>query len=258
MMRFFKYSNHPSQLAFCGVAALFAAGLLSMSGSALGCQANSIQPDKAQGKAASKLQASTRATTSPTQQIKLPESRIAELRAFAKSHHAEIIPLLDFLEKKRPKKFQKVINGLDRDLSNLERLQKKSDEAYQRGLAAWIRQSRIQLYAAQFKVAADEETAAELREKIRSLIEENLDTRVAQMERDIAHAEARAARLRKVAKEIKAKRDTMIEKRIEAATRNAPKMNKGKRFPAKSPYGTDLKKAAEEQSTANPDAKSNK
>ena len=137
------------------------------------------------------------------------------------------MPLLDFLQQKRTKKFNKVIKGLDRDVSNLERLKKRSDEAYERGLAMWVNQSRVQLYAAQFKVAADDKTAAELKEKIRLLIEENLDARVTQMARDQEKLEARLVRLRKGIEEIKTNRDALIAKKIQYATRSAPKMNTG-------------------------------
>ena len=168
------------------------------------------------------------------------------------------MPLLDFLEKKRPKRFQKVLNGLDRDVRNLERLKKRSAEAYERGLAAWVNRSRIQLYAAQYKVAADDKTAAELREKIRLLVEENLDARLAQIERDLANVQGRAARLQKAAEDIRSKRDVLIKKRIAAATRKAPKMNQGKRPQSKSPNGKKSEKSASGKSAANPDEKPNK
>lgn len=207
--------------AACAV--MFVAGLLAMSGSAAGFQAKTSQPP------ASPAQPSTQPPKPQdvsARQEKLPESRIAELRAFAKTHHPEIMPLLDFLEKKRPKKFNKVMAGLNRNVSNLERLQKKSAEAYQRGLATWINQSRVNLYAAQFKVAADDATAAELRKKIRTLIEENIDARISHLERDLANSKEKTARLQKVADEIKAKRDATVEKKIANATKNAPNMNK--------------------------------
>ena len=126
------------------------------------------------------------------------------------------------------------MTGLNRSVSNLERLQKRSPEAYQRNLATWINRSRIQLYAAQFKVAADEKTAAELREKIRLLVEENLDARAAQLERDLVTTKERAAKLQRLADDIKVNRDAIIEKKIVAATRNAPRMQKVPKKPAKS------------------------
>ena len=226
MMRFWKNLSQPSQFVsrskvFTGPLVI---GLLLISGTASGFQANSSPQDTAQNFSAGQ-QASI--NTTAVQQNKISESRIAELRAFAKAHHPEIMPLLDFLQQKRTKKFNKVIKGLDRDVSNLERLKKRSDEAYERGLAMWVNQSRVQLYAAQFKVAADDKTAAELKEKIRLLIEENLDARVTQMARDQEKLEARLVRLRKGIEEIKTNRDALIAKKIQYATRSAPKMNTG-------------------------------
>ena len=232
MMRFFKDFDHPSQLFFRygAVATLSMAGLLLTSSSASGFQANSSQTDAAQDRASTQ-QANVQGPKAEPK--KLPESRIAELRAFAKAHHPEIMPLLDSLEKKRPKKFQKVMTGLDRNVSNLERMQKRSPEAYQRGLANWINQSRIQLYAAQFKVAADDKTAADLRVKIRLLIEENLDARVSHFENELVSAKDRVLRLQNAADDIKANRDALIEKKFAAATKNAPRMSRGLKKPAK-------------------------
>ena len=232
MMRFLKSFDHLSQLAirFGAIAAFSAAGILLTSGSASGFQANPSKADAAQDRVSTK-QGKVQDTSA--QQKKLPDLRVAELRAFAKAHHPEIMPLLDSLEKKRPKKFQKVMAGLNRSVSNLERLQKKSPEAYQRGLATWINQSRIQLYAAQYKVAADDKTAAVLRVKLVQLIEENLDARVSQLESDIAGAKDRVVRLQKVADDLKSNRDALIEKKIAAATKNAPRMKKGSKKPAK-------------------------
>ena len=245
MMYFFRNLNLPSRslrrwLAssrksagfFACVASMFLASLISMSGSAAGFQTDPSQPPTAQGQIRQ-----TKVQSANAQQKTLSESRIAELRAFVKTHHPEIMPLLDFLEKKRSKRFDKVMAGLDRNVSNLERLQKRSPEAYQRGLATWINQSRIKLYAAEYKVAADEETAAELRKKIRLLIEENLDARVSQLERDVASSKERAARLQKTADDIRANRDALIEKKITTATKRAlkmktgPKVDKGSRQP---------------------------
>ena len=247
MMYFFRNLNLPSRslrrwlassrksagFSAC-VASMFLASLISMSGSAAGFQTAPSQPPTAQGQ---NRQMKVQSTNAQAQQKTLSESRIAELRAFVKTHHPEIMPLLDFLEKKRSKRFDKVMAGLDRNVSNLERLQKRSPEAYQRGLATWINQSRIKLYAAEYKVAADEETAAELRKKIRLLIEENLDARVSQLERDVASSKERAARLQKTADDIRANRDALIEKKIATATKRAlkmktgPKVDKGSRQP---------------------------
>ena len=243
------YSNVKtfSQLAFRYgfTVALSIAALLSTSASASAYQANSNSPDSASNKPALNKASDqlSNVTADRVKQKKLPESRIAELRAFANAHHPEIMPLINFLEAKRTKKFHKVIKSLNRDVSNLERLRKKSPDAYERGLAIWINSSKIQLYAAQFKVANDDATADELREKIRLLLEENLDTQVMQIERDIVTTQEKAARLQKALEDIKANRNTMIKKRIEAATKRAPKMNTGE----------NLKKADAREPVATPD-----
>jgi len=122
----------------------------------------------------------------------IPDARITELLDFAKQHHPEVLPLLDFLQAKRPNEFDKVIIKFDRAISRLEKAKQKSPKAYQAGLAAWINQSKIRLYAAQFKIAADAETAAKLRKKIEILVTEKVDARIESLERDQAAVQARA------------------------------------------------------------------
>jgi len=76
------------------------------------------------------------------------------------------------------------MKGLDRDVSKLERTKKKSIKAYQRGLDDWINQSKIQLYAAQYRIADEDETAIKLREEIQLLVGKSIDSRIAQLERE--------------------------------------------------------------------------
>jgi len=213
-----------------GFAPMFLAGLLSMSGAVFGFQTNLSQPPMPQA-------------TSSVQQTKALDANAQQL--------------LDFLEKNRPKKFNKVMASLDRNVSNLERLQKKSSEAYQRGLAAWINLSRVKLYAAQFKVAADDGEAAELRKKIRRLIEENIDARISQLERDLVHSKEKTKRLQKSADELKAKRDATIEKKVANATKRAPNMNKG-RNKARAADKAGSKKPSEAEPAAKPKANQKK
>lgn len=226
MIRFCKNLNASRQLLFC-LAAAFALTLFCGTASAL--QSNSSDTIASQTKP--KIEQGNKTDTKAAVK-KLPESRIAELRAFAKQHHPEIMPLLNFLAEKRPKKFDKVMIGFDRDVSNLEKAKQKSPEAYERGLAAWVNQSRIKLYAAQFKVAADEETAAKLQEKIKQLIAEKVDARIEYLEREQATALAKVKRLEKSIEAQKTAREATIQKRMTAATKNAPNMSKKKKVPS--------------------------
>ena len=172
-------------------------------------------------------------------QKKMSDARVAKLLGFAKEHHPEILPLLDFLKTKRPKKFDKVIKRLNRDVSKLERTKQKSPEAYQVGLAAWVNQSQTQLYAAQYKVAADKETAAKLREKIKMLVTEKVDARIEFLEQERAKAQAKGDRLEKAIEHQKATRETTIRKRVNNVTKRAldisekNKSPKAKEKPAK-------------------------
>lgn len=214
MMRFFQDLNAGRQLLF-RLGSVF--GVLLLSGTATAWQADVSpqvdsqatqqvdQADKKRGKASEKLSG----------------KRIAELLGFVQEHHPDILPLLKFLKEKRRKKFDKVMKGLDRDLSKLERTKKKSIKAYQRGLDDWINQSKIQLYAAQYRIADEDETAIKLREEIQLLVGKSIDSRIAQLEREREGALAKAERLQKAIEKLKAERSAIVQKRIAAVTKNA-------------------------------------
>ena len=220
MTRFRNNLSPNWQLLFCLYSGFV---LILLSNTASAWQINSSQ--KVAPLAEPKLQQINKKDSTAASR-KLPDARVAELLGFAKQHHPEILPLLDFLKTKRPKKFDKIINKFDRDVSRLEKAKRKSPEAYQAGLAAWVNQSHIQLYVAQFKVAADEETAAKLREKIEILVAEKVDAKIKSLERERTTAQAKADRLNKAIKHQKATREATIRKRINNVTKKAPKRNK--------------------------------
>ena len=225
MIRFSKNLNPSRHRLFC-LAITFALILLSNTASAWQTSSSEtvVPPVKPKIERFNKMDAKSSLK-------KLPDARVAELLGFAEQHHPEILPLLDFLKTKRPKEFNKVINKLNRDVSKLEKAKQKSPEAYQAGLAAWINQSQTQLYAAQFKVAADQETADKLREKIKMLVTENIDARIESLERERAKALAKGDRLEKVIEKQKAAREATILKRVNGVTKRAPNMNKKNKSP---------------------------
>ena len=251
MTRFYKNLNARRQLFLC-LANVFALTLLS--GNALALQVNLSEPVAVQGKP--KAQKGARGEQGGKKEAKpaprkLSEARVTELRGFAKQHHPEIMPLLDFLGKERPKKFDQVMNGLNRDVSNLEKAKQKSPEAYERGLAAWVNQSRIQLYAAQFKVAADKETAAKLRQKIEVLVAEKIDTRIAYLEKEREAVLEKAERIGKSIETQKSTREAMIKKRIASVTKHALKMRERKKSGSDKEESVE-KETIEEEAVAKP------
>ena len=225
MIRFSKNLNSSRHRLFCS-AITFVLILLSSTASAW--QVNPSETDALLVEP--KIERSNKKDTKAPPK-KLSDARIAELLGFAKQHHPEILPLLDFLKTKRPKKFDKVINRLNRDVNKLEKVKQRSPEAYQAGLAAWVNQSQTQLYAAQFKVAADQETADKLREKIKLLVTENIDARIESLERERAKAQAKGDRLEKVIEKQKAAREATIRKRVNGVTKRDPNMNKKNKEP---------------------------
>ena len=78
---------------------MFVAGVLAMGGTASGFQAKPNQSDAAKVQVPTKSQMDKRKDIS-VQKKKLSETRIAELKSFAKTHHPEMTPLLEFLREK--------------------------------------------------------------------------------------------------------------------------------------------------------------
>ena len=225
MIRFSKNLNSSRHRLFCSAIAFV---LILLCSTASAWQVNSSETDALLVEP--KIERSNKKDTKAPPK-KLSDARIAELLGFAKQHHPEILPLLDFLKTKRPKKFDKVINRLNRDVNKLEKVKQRSPEAYQAGLAAWVNQSQTQLYAAQFKVAADQETADKLREKIKMLVTENIDARIEFQERERARLQAKGDRLEKVIENQKAAREATIRKRVNSVTKRAPNMSKKNKSP---------------------------
>ena len=225
MIRFSKNLNSSRHRLFCSAIAFV---LILLCSTASAWQVNSSETDAILVEP--KIERSNKKDTKAPPK-KLSDARIAELLGFAKQHHPEILPLLDFLKTKRAKKFDKVINRLNRDVSKLEKAKQKSPEAYQAGLAAWVNQSRTKLYAAQFKVAADKETADKLQEKIKMLVTEKVDARIEYLERELAKAQTRGDRFEKMLKNQKATREATIRKRVNGVTKRAPNMSEKNKSP---------------------------
>ena len=224
MARFCKILKSGGQLLCClGVTV----GLLLLSNTATARQVDLSPSIDAQDKLDAQKKSpveQTKKKSAKASHKKLSDNRIAELQAFVQEHHPEIMPLLNYLKKKQRKRFNRVVRGLDRDVIKLERAKKKSPEAYQRELKGWVIQSKIRLCAAQYRVADDEKTANELRNKIQLLIEEKLDAQISKLERDEVRSLERTAHLGKAIENLKSERDTIVQKRVEMATRKALKM----------------------------------
>ena len=100
------------------------------------------------------------------------KERKAELMAFVKANHPELLPLLNQLQSKRQQQFQAALRSLDKNVKNLQAVKKRSPKRYQLSLDIWGVSSRIQLLTAQLAIKKSDKEKASIKKKLRSLFEQ--------------------------------------------------------------------------------------
>jgi hypothetical protein len=157
--------------------------------------------------------------------------RTEKLLAFVQKNHAEALPLLEELKENRQKKFARVIGNLDREVVGLDRLRQQSQKAYDNALKQWVNRSKINLLTAKLRTAVAKNESAkgqrdEMAQKIRSLLNENIDLRVQQLSFEIKSASRRKQRLEKTLVDLLQNRNSKVDGRIEAITKPNSRKNK--------------------------------
>ena len=165
------------------------------------------------------------------------DKRRGELMKFVDAHHKELRPLINQLRKQRPGQYQIVLRTLDRNVKNIQSLEKKSPARYQRSLDQWILSSRIQLLSAQLAVKKTDKEKAKLRAQIRPLIKTQLELRLTQLEIDTEQAKKRYDRLQAQVNELAPNRDQLIQRRMEEIDKTS------QRISAQNKKAKDKKKA---------------
>jgi HEPN domain-containing protein len=176
-------------------------------------QTNSSTQQKA------KTKAPTPAKEAAKQQRPVPAKRVKALMKFAKKHHPEILPLMQVLKKNSPKRYQRVIFGLDREIRSLERIQQRSADAYEVALKQWVNRSKVRLLSAQVSTADSVDQVKKIRRQIRRLLKQNQTLRIKALEDDLKQAQARTKRITELLDDLRKNGDAAIEEKIETTTK---------------------------------------
>ncbi len=162
----------------------------------------------------SKTTAQVATDKKPTPPQPISSKRRGELMKFVDTHHQELRPLLNQLKKHRPQQYQTVLRTLDRNVKNLQGMERNSPSRYQRSLEQWVLASRIQLLTAQLAIKKSEKEKAKLRSQIRPLIEEQANLRLAQLLIDTEQAKKRYAKLQSQLDELKPNQLEWVNRRM--------------------------------------------
>ncbi len=144
-----------------------------------------------------------------------PEREAAAL-SFARAHHPELAQLLGRLKKSDRAGFEAAVRDLFRTRERLSRMQARSPERYELGLALWKIESRIHLLAARQSL----EPVAEREEQIRELLKKKLRVRSQLLQFEHARLTSRVERLETEIQAIESDTDALVDKELQRLRRS--------------------------------------
>jgi len=144
----------------------------------------------------------------------------ADVRAFVRQHHPELLDLLTHLKDNVPKEYEQAMRELNRHQSRLKQMEGR--ERYTSELQLWKAQSRARLLAARAQMDDDDSHREALREKLAEIY----DLRAAILKRDYERTAERLKKLDEQLKTLRSDRERNLEKQLAALTKTAPKRGK--------------------------------
>lgn len=141
-------------------------------------------------------------------------AREAAVMTFVKHHHAELAELLVHLKESAPKEYDRAVRDLFRTSERLAQLQERDSQGYELELNLWKARSRAQLIAARLQMS----DTPELREQLRSTLNEEYDIRVELVRRDRDRVADRLKNLEEQLERLSQRRGDEIERQIRQLT----------------------------------------
>ena len=175
-------------------------------------------------KKANDKETDNKATKKPPQPVS--KERKAELMAFVKANHPELLPLLNQLQSKRQQQFQTALRALDKNVKNLQAVKKRSPKRYQLSLDLWGVSSRIQLLTAQLAVTKSDKEKASIRKKLRSLFQQQSQLQRSQIKFNYDAAKKKYDRFAEQLKNHDSQRDSDLARKMAAIDKKVPVKNK--------------------------------
>jgi len=156
--------------------------------------------------------------------VTITSKRRAELMEFVNKHHPELRPLLNSLKRTRQGQYQSALTALDRDVRNLQNLQKRSPERYQRSLEQWTIKSNLKLLTAQLALQKSEEGKASIEEQVKTLVMRQHELRLVQAKDDLAAARKRVERLEAIQVELQTNREKIVQQQQNSVKKSAQRI----------------------------------
>jgi hypothetical protein len=150
-------------------------------------------------------------------ELPITAEREAAVMAFVQQNHAELKELLTYLRENRRKDYERAIRDLARDSERIGQIKDRDARQYDLEVKAWTIKSRIQLLTAQM-VMGDKD---EIRSQLKSLLNEQLDVRLALMKRERERVQERLAKMESEISRLENGRQKILENQLQVLTKSA-------------------------------------
>ncbi len=172
---------------------------------------------RAQNDPANPLALKNQAASKAKTDLPITAERETAVMAFVQQNHAELKELLTHLRENRRKDYERAIRELARDAERIGQLKGRDNAQYDLELKAWTIKSRIQLLTAQL-VMGDKE---EIRSQLKTLLNEQMDVRMAVAKRERERATQRLAKLDQEISRLENERQKILENQLQILTKSA-------------------------------------
>ena len=149
--------------------------------------------------------------------IAITPEREAAVTVFVEKNHPELKELLTYLRDNRRKDYERAIRELSRDAERISQLKDRDAKQYDLELKAWTIKSRIQLLAAHLAMGDKEE----IRNQLRTLLNEQMDVRAALLKRERERANERLAKIDQDLSRLENEREKIVENQLKVLTKSA-------------------------------------
>lgn len=161
-----------------------------------------------------------------------PEREAAAL-TFVQINHPELTELLKGLKKQNKSLYQKAIRELYRHSERLSMFVQRDQVRYEAELRAWKVGSRIQLASAQYKTATSEKDRGQLEQKLRVLLAEQAEAKLAILQHERKRIQLRLDRIDEQVNRIRDSQEESIESQVKQLTKQRFTPVSKKRSPEK-------------------------
>jgi hypothetical protein len=161
--------------------------------------------------------------------------REAGAMSFVQQHHPELASLLTKLKRTNAAEYEQAIRELFRTSERLAQVQERDPQRYALELELWKVESRIRLLAARLTMGGESEV---LRQRLRTLLEEQFELRLARQRLDRDRTAERLQRHEEAIVRMEQNREKQLETALRRLLQEASSAERARRVPSGAPSGT--------------------